>query len=154
MSAADDRHDLHAAMLKPLRHLDRHDIAAARRNHERGVLGRQVEVPQDPLGQAAHVFQEHRLPLAVRADDEVVKAQREFDDRIETGERAVARPHLLDHDAAMAGAEDVDHAARENAFREPVRRLRDRIALALHLIDDRTAFAEIIGGGRHAQPLS
>ena len=117
---ADDRDHAHAAPLKLLRHLDRHDVAAAGGDHERGILRREVEVPQDARSKAAHVLEEHRLPLPIRADDEIVEAERQLDDRIEPRERAVARPHLLDHDAAVAGAEDVHHASGEDRLGEPV----------------------------------
>jgi hypothetical protein len=75
VAAADDRRDAQAAPLKQLGHLDRHDVAAAGADHQGRVLRRQVEIPQDPLGQPAHVFEEHRLPLPVGADDGVVKRQ-------------------------------------------------------------------------------
>ena len=89
------------------------------------------EISQDAFGQPAHVFQEHRLPLAVGADDEIVKRQRQFDDRIEARERAVARPHFLDHDAAVPGAEDVHHRDRRESFWRTNRRPARSPAAAL-----------------------
>ena len=98
MRAGDDGDDAHAAALELLGDLDGHDVAAARGDDERAVLRREIEVAQDAFSEPAHVFEEHRLPLAVRADDEIVKGKREFDDRIEAGKRTVTRPHFLDHD--------------------------------------------------------
>ena len=48
------------------------------------------------------VLQEHRLPLAVGADDGVVIGHRQLDDRVEARERPVAREHLLDRHPRMA----------------------------------------------------
>ena len=47
---------------------------------------RQVEIAEDALGEAGDVLEEHRLPLAVGADDEVVERQRQLDDRVEARE--------------------------------------------------------------------
>ena len=118
--AADERHDADAALLELLGHLDRHDVAAARGHDERGVARVEGVVAQNAFGEAADVFEKHRLPLAIRADDQVVEREREFDDRVEAGKRAVARPHLLDHDARVAGAEEVDHASGADGAGEPV----------------------------------
>ena len=45
------------------------------------LLSKQVK---DALGEAGNIFEEHRLALAVRADDEVVERERKFDDRVES----------------------------------------------------------------------
>jgi len=50
-----------------------------------GVFVRQAEVAEDALGEPADVFEKHRLPLPVRADDQVVKRQGQLDDRMKPG---------------------------------------------------------------------
>ena len=83
-------------------------------------VGRRAAFAEDALGEAGNIFEEHRLALAVRADDEVVERKRQLDDGIKARERSVAGPHLLDEDAGMAAAEEVDHAAGLDGFGEPV----------------------------------
>ena len=111
---ADDGGDFHAAFLKLLGHLDRDDVAAAAGDDEGAVTGHEIEVAQDAVRQAADVFEEHGLPLAVRADDGVVGGEGEFDDRVEAGEGAVARPHFLDHHATMARPEEMYHTTGQD----------------------------------------
>ena len=102
VGAGDDRDHLHATPLELLRHLDGHDVATAGRDDERAVLRRELEIPENARGEAGDVFEEHGLTLAVRADDEVVEAQGEFDDGIEAGKRSVTRPHFLHENPAVA----------------------------------------------------
>ena len=120
MFAADDGDDLHAALLEARRHLDGDEVATAGRDNERGIRGREIEVAQDAFGEAGDVFEEHRLALAVRADDEIMEAQRELDDGIEARKRTVTRPHLLHENPAVARAEEVNHAPGENRLGEPI----------------------------------
>ena len=75
MFAADNGHDAYPPPAKVLGHFDRHHGATARRRHQRRIAGCEIEVAQNALRQAAGIFQEHRLPLTVRPDDEIVKAQ-------------------------------------------------------------------------------
>ena len=110
MFTADDGNDLDSTLAKLLSHLDRHRIATAGRRHERRVLGRQIEIPQNAFRQSADVLQKHRLPLAVGTHHEIVKAQRQLDDGVESGEGTVARPHFLDQNPAVARAEQMHHA--------------------------------------------
>ena len=80
--------------------------------------------------EARHALDEHRLPLAVRADDLRVEGHRELDDRVEARVGAVAREHLLDGDPRVAGAEEVDEpVAGDRVGAEPARGL-DRLVLA------------------------
>ena len=44
-------------------------------------FGAEAEVDEDHLGQAGHALDEHRLALAVRADDLGVEGHRQLDDR-------------------------------------------------------------------------
>lgn len=125
VGGADDGGDLHPALLKLLGHLDGNDVAATAGDDEGAVAGLEVEVAQDAIGKAADVFEEHGLTLAIRAHDEVVEGQREFDDGIEARKRTVTRPHLLDEDAAVAGTEDVDHLTGEDGLCEQVGGLLD-----------------------------
>src|SRR4051794_20299156 len=119
MLAADQADDSHFSFFEFFGHFDGHDIAAARRNNKGGVLVGKIEVPQDPFCEPGDVLEEHCLALAVRADHEVMKTEGEFDDRIESGERSVTGPHLLNEDAAVSRAEQMDHAAGENGFAKP-----------------------------------
>ena len=113
--------------------------------------GRQIEVAQNAFGQPADILQEHRLPLAVRADDQVMKAQRQLDDRIEAGERAVARPHFLDQNPAVARAEQMDHAPGQNRFREPIGRLLNGRLLLLYDGEQFTAFLQVPRSRTHGR---
>src|SRR6185503_11603967 len=110
MALADDRHDLYAALAETFGHLDRHRVAAAGRRHQRAVLRRNVEIAKDALGEARDVFKEHRLALPVRAHDRIVKSERQFHNRVETGKRTVARPHFFNEYAAVARAKQMHHA--------------------------------------------
>lgn len=48
------------------------------------------------------------MPLSVRADDEVVVCEREFDNGVEAGKTSVTWEHLFDEDAGVARAEEMD----------------------------------------------
>jgi hypothetical protein len=56
MPLADYGDDFRAALLEALGHFDGHDVATARRDDHGGVLGREVEIAQDPLGEARDVL--------------------------------------------------------------------------------------------------
>ena len=87
------------------------------------------EVRQDDLGEAGRPLDEHRLALAVGADDLGVERHRQLDDRVEARVRAVAREHLLDRDARVAGAEEVDEAVGGDGVGAPLAGLLDRLGL-------------------------
>lgn len=133
METGDDGHDLEAAPAEAFGHFHGDDVAAAGGDDEGGVLGAEVEVAKDAIGEAGDIFEEHGLALAVRADDEVVEAEGEFDDGVEAGEGTVTRPDFLDQNPAMAGAEEVDHASGADGIGEPIGGLSD--------------FAELTGDG-------
>src|SRR5262249_54116958 len=95
------------------------------------------------------IFKEHRLTLAIRPDDEIVETQGKFDDGIEAGERPVARPHLLDEDAAVTRAEQVHHASGQDRRSKPVRRLLDGRLLAFDRGEQFAAVMEVIGAWAH-----
>ena len=83
----------------------------------------EAEVAEDDLGQSGHALDEHGLLLTVRADHLGVERHRQLHDGIEAREAAVAREHLLDRDARVAGAEEVHQPVRGDGVRaEP----RDR----------------------------
>ena len=88
-----------------------------RRDGQEAVVGRRREVPPEDRAEPLDVLQEHRLPLAVGADDRVVIGHRQLDDRVEARERAVPREHLLDGHPRVARAEDVDQPARRGSPR-------------------------------------
>jgi hypothetical protein len=69
---------------------------SARAEDEHRVGRAQVVTGENLLGETLYPLDEHRLALAVRADDLSVEGHRELDDRIEPGEGAVAREELLD----------------------------------------------------------
>src|SRR5438128_1996113 len=108
MLSTDNRDYLYSTLLEGLRNFNGHDIAATRRSHQRGIARRQIEVAQNAFREAGNIFQEHRLPLSIGAHDKVMKTQRKLDDGIEAGERAVARPHFLDENAAVARTEKMN----------------------------------------------
>ena len=85
----------------------------------------ECEVAENAFRQAGDVFQEHCLALAVGANHRVMKGQGKLNDGIKPGKRSVARPHFLDHDAGMAGAENMNHSPGKNGFAEPLRGLLD-----------------------------
>jgi hypothetical protein len=47
----------------------------------------------------------------------------------------------------MAGAENVDHAARENGFREPIRGFANGGLLGGNSVNEATALGKVFGGG-------
>ena len=67
--------------------------------------------------------------MAVGAHDQVVEGERKFDDGVEARKGAVAWPHLFDHDPAVAGAKNMDHAACEDAFGKMIGHRGDDIEL-------------------------
>ncbi len=88
----------------------RHGRQAAGREDDHHVVRPEREVRQDDLGEPGRPLDEHRLALAVRADDLGVERHRQLDHRVEARVRAVAREHLLDRDARVARPEQVDEA--------------------------------------------
>src|SRR5437762_6357645 len=105
VALTDNNHDLYAALPEAFGHFDRHRVASAGRRDQRAVFRRDLEIAEDALREAGNIFQEHRLPLAVRANDGIVKGEREFDNRVEAGEGTVTRPHLFHEDSAVARTE-------------------------------------------------
>ena len=113
----------------PRRHLDRHGRRAAGREDHHHVRRAEGEVREDDLGQAGCPLDEHRLALAVRADDLGVERHRQLDHRVEPRVRAVAREHLLDRDARVAGPEQVDEAVVRDRLGAPAAGGLDGLAL-------------------------
>ena len=150
MFPADDGDDFDSTLAELFGDFNRHDIAAARRSHQRRVLRQQIEVPQNPLGQSADVLQKHRLPLAVRPDDEVVEAERQLDNGVEAGKGPVTRPHFLDQDAAVSRTEQMHHSPRQNCLRKPVGGLLNRGLLLFDDGNQPAALIEVIGARTHA----
>ena len=142
--AADDGDNANAALLKGLCDLDRDDVATAGGNDEGGVGLGEVVVAQDALGQAVGVLEKHRLPLAIGTDDLVVKRERQLDDRVETGERPVARPHFLHHNPAVPRAKQVNHSPGEDAPGKPLGSLLDGIDLGPDRVGQPPAFCDVI----------
>jgi hypothetical protein len=127
------------------RHLDRHGRQAAVAEDDHRVGRAQREVGQDLGGEPLGALDEHRLPLAVRADDLRVEGHRELDDRVEPRIRAVAREHLLDGDPRVAGAEDVHEAAAADRVRADLARALHRLALGLEPLEERLRGLEVRG---------
>lgn len=149
VGGADDGGDFDAALLKLLGHFDGNDVAAAAGDDEGAVAGHEVEVPQNPIRQASHIFEKHGLTLAVRADDEIVEGQRELDDGIEAWKRAVTRPHFLHENATVAGAKDMHHLSGQNRLGEHVRSLLDERKLVSDSIEEALAGFEVLERGSH-----
>ena len=91
--------------------------------------GPNVKFDEDDLGEARRPLDEHRLALAVGADDLGVERHRQLDHRVEAGIRAVAREHLLDRDPRVAGPEQVDEPVGGDRVGAPLARLLDRVGL-------------------------
>ncbi len=77
-----------------------------------------------------------------------MEGEGEFDDGVEAWEGAVAWPHFLDHDSAVAAAEEVDHAAGEDGLGEPVGGGGDGGGLGIDGVDDAAAVVEVGAGVR------
>ena len=104
-------------------------------------VGRSSKFARIVSASPRHPLDEHRLPLPVRADDLRVEGHRELDDRVEAGIRAVAREHLLDRDARVAGAEEVDEPAAGDRVGAD-RRLGDRVGLRARCVEELRAALE------------
>jgi hypothetical protein len=78
-----------------------------------------------------------------------VERERQFDDRVEPWKRSVSRPHFLDENPAVPGAEHVDHAPAQDCFREPIGGLRDGVVLRLDDANQFTTFLQILGARTH-----
>jgi len=126
-----DGHHGKAPAARALSDLDRNGGETADAEHDHHVGRLELEVREDDLGQPFHPLDEHRLPLAVGADDLRMEGHRELHDRVETGEGAVAREQLLDGDARVARAEGVDEAAHADRVGAQLARLRQGVRLRL-----------------------
>ena len=105
-----------------------------------------IRIPQ----QAVQELQGLKTVYVVGADDKVVEGERKLDDWIEPRIRPISGPHFFDHDAAVAGGEDVDHATGKDRGGEPVGGLTDRGELALDGVCEAAAGVKIsLSGGRH-----
>ena len=118
----DRRHGDHSQAARPrlLRHLDRQGREAARREDDHQVVGPKLKFERIVAASPGMSLDEHRLALAVGADDLRVERHRQLDDRVEARVRAVAREHLLDRDARVACAEEVDQAAAGDRVGAPL----------------------------------
>ena len=101
-------------------HFYGNSTAATRRNHKCRVRRLQVEVAQYSASEARGVFDEHGLPLAIASDNWMMECHGQFHQGIKPRKRAITRPHLFGHDAAMAGSKDMNHSSVQNGLREPV----------------------------------
>ena len=146
VGSRDEADDFYVAALEFGRHFHGNDVAPTGGDDESAVGRLQGEVAEDAGGQPADVFEKHGLSLAIGADDEVVKCEREFDDGIEPGKRAIAGPHFFDHDARVPGSKHVDHAAGQNGGGEEVGGLGDQWQLRFDRVDEVAGFFKIAGG--------
>ena len=121
------------------RHLDRAPprVPLAAEHDQRVRSGRSSKLARIVSARPAHPLDEHRLTLAVGADDRVVIAHRQLDDRVEARERAVPREHLLDGHPRVPGAEDMDEATGEDRVGAGGGHLRDRVRLGLDAVEQR-----------------
>lgn len=107
------------------------DFVDAAVGEEQEAIGRaEDKVTQDDLTETLDVFEEHRLALPVRTDDEVVIREREFDDGMEAGETAVTREHLFDENARVSRAEEMDKPIARDALRAKVGGAFDGVELS------------------------
>ena len=107
-----DRDDRQAAGPRAHRHLDRdrREPRGARTPSSRPAA-RTGSSTRMTSASPSVALDEHRLPLAVGPDDLGVERHRQLGDRVEPRVRAVAREHLLERDARVAGPEQVDEPA-------------------------------------------
>jgi len=145
MLSADQCDHADFALAKLFGHFNRDDVATAGGNNECAILVGEVEITEDPLGQARNILEKHGLSLSVGAHHEVMKTEGEFDDRVETWKGAVTRPHFLHEDAAVAGAEKVDHPSGKNGFAEPGGGLLYLELLQGHSFEQFPAALEVFG---------
>ena len=132
-----NRDDLQAAGPRAARELHRNRGRTAGREDHHDIARPEREVVEDHLGEAGHPFDEHRLALAVGADDLGVEGHRQLDDRVEARVRTVAREHLLDRNPRMARPEQVDETVRGDRLGRPLARGLDRAGLGRgHLLED------------------
>src|SRR5215213_4266342 len=73
-------------------------IDAAIREKQEAIRCTENKIAKNDLAKTFHVFKEHRLALSIRANNEVVKCERQFDDRVEAGETPMTGKHLFDED--------------------------------------------------------
>ena len=139
----------------PRGHLDRHGRRAAGREDHHHVRGPNAKFERIDLGQAGRPLDEHRLALAVGADDLGVERHRQLDHRVEAGVRAVAGEHLLDRDARVAGPEQVDQAVGGDRLGAPAAGGLDRLGLGRGepLEQDARASASHSSAGWHGRRL-
>src|SRR6478752_5777887 len=153
-----DRRDgdhAHAPGLRALGHLHGDRRMATRGEHHHDVMRPEGEVPEDDLGKARRPLDEHRLALAIGADDLRVERHRQLDDRVEARVRAVAREHLLDRDARVPGAEEVDEPVVGDGIGSPLACRLDRVSLrGADAIEHRGGLAQpvcrLANGNHHA----
>ena len=143
----DDLLDPEAAPACPAGHLDRHGGRAPGREDEQHVMGAEREVVEDDLGQPGHPLDEHRLALAVGADDLGVERHRQLGDRVEAEERREQAAdgwqvgnvlchrrgdtlllQALAHRAGQRVREPDDHQREEDADRQRRPRVEERRA--------------------------
>ncbi len=120
-----------AAASGSLRHLDRDGGQAADAEDDHHVRRLELEVGEDRLGQPLDALDEHRLSLTIGADDLRVERHRELHDRVEARVRPVAREHLLDGDARVARAEEMDEPPGSDCLRAQAACLRERVGLCV-----------------------
>lgn len=101
----------HAAPARALCHFDGDGRQPAGAEHDHHVVLAELEVAEDDFGEPFDALDEHRLALSVHAHDLGVVRHRQLSHRVKTRVRAVAGEHLLQRDAGVAGAEQVDQAA-------------------------------------------
>ena len=133
----DGRHRDHrqAACFRTDGDLDRHRGQTARAEDDHHVRRPELEVGEDRLGEPLDPLDEHRLALPVRADHLSVEGHRQLHDRVEAGVGAVAREHLLDGNAGVPGAEEVDEPVPGDRVGAERCHPADGLALALEPVE-------------------
>src|SRR5688572_23372445 len=94
------------------------------------------------------MLEEHSLALPVRADDEVMKCQRQFNNRVEARETPMTREHLFDEDARMSRSKKMDEPISRDGLRADFSCAFDVVHLSrFDPVEDRFRLREVIKRG-------
>jgi hypothetical protein len=96
------------------------------------------------LAETLDMFQKHGLPLPIGAYDQIVKGEREFDQREKARKAAVTRVHLFDEHTRMTSAEEVNKAIAGNGIGANIGRLLNSgHLLFLNVGEDSLGFGQV-----------
>src|SRR5215216_1928573 len=146
-----DRHDSHHRHSQSFRFKSNiHDdfIDSAVREEQKTIRRTEHKVTQNDLTKPFHVFEEHRLALSVRANDEIVKREGQLDDRMEAGETSMTREHLFDKNARVSCGKKMNEPISRDRLGAHLRCLFNPIHLCgFNPVEDLFCLCEVIKRG-------